>query len=465
MESQYDVIIIGSGDSGQAAVEALKKQGKTALLIDLRPEMVTTIISQSPSQPSLGGQPSSQISEPIAIGDGTSQMVLHKHTIQTSASETITYTLQVQAHEEVEPSTVTFYPEMDVEVDSPELVKIEKETGKHEEDLQMSAEAESPHQFLRERENSLRDKLIRRKAKAAFHEQTPNHEIDYPVYHLDRIKIDDEHQLEEDPWNDQQPMVHAQTEEVVDQQESSSAYDQLEPPIYRERELKLRKRLIGSIQRLYGTDPKSVSAKPVEPYTQQPFEEKSPQTGQVDPFAPSHPTYFEQEHESSELEQRERPSEIYPLEPFSSRRRSRAQKKNRMGQNVESIESKKAQKSLKKSQPATWEESPFSSASYNHEPSFDGMLFGNGTPSIQPFKREPFQKEAEQDPEPDQQMNNNDNLKRDDIEFEDAYGGYNSWEEFMTPFSQNSRKRQEMDKIEKRKIALRGLHNLINNLG
>jgi predicted N-acyltransferase len=47
----------------------------------------------------------------------------------------------------------------------------------------------------------------------------------------------------------------------------------------------------------------------------------------------------------------------------------------------------------------------------------------------------------------------------------DAYGDYSSWEDFLTPLSQNKRKRQELDKIEKRKIALRGLHNLINNLG
>jgi hypothetical protein len=54
-------------------------------------------------------------------------------------------------------------------------------------------------------------------------------------------------------------------------------------------------------------------------------------------------------------------------------------------------------------------------------------------------------------------------LKRDSIDFEDAYG-YNSWDDLFAPFS-NSSKRQEVHQIEKRKLALRGLHNLINNLG
>jgi len=54
-------------------------------------------------------------------------------------------------------------------------------------------------------------------------------------------------------------------------------------------------------------------------------------------------------------------------------------------------------------------------------------------------------------------------LKRDSIDFEDAYG-YSSWDDLFTPFS-NSSKRQEIQQIEKRKLALRGLHNLINNLG
>ncbi|GGE06063.1 hypothetical protein GCM10011571_03980 [Marinithermofilum abyssi] len=52
-----------------------------------------------------------------------------------------------------------------------------------------------------------------------------------------------------------------------------------------------------------------------------------------------------------------------------------------------------------------------------------------------------------------------DTLKRDTIELEDPYG-YDSYEDFLTPFAN-----AEVEKLEKRKLALRGLHNLINNLG
>ncbi|MDR6225373.1 hypothetical protein [Desmospora profundinema] len=50
-------------------------------------------------------------------------------------------------------------------------------------------------------------------------------------------------------------------------------------------------------------------------------------------------------------------------------------------------------------------------------------------------------------------------LKRDSIDIEDPYG--QSYEDFMEPFHGSSQDQQ----LEKRKLALRGLHNLINNLG
>ncbi|OYD07920.1 FAD-dependent oxidoreductase [Paludifilum halophilum] len=55
-----------------------------------------------------------------------------------------------------------------------------------------------------------------------------------------------------------------------------------------------------------------------------------------------------------------------------------------------------------------------------------------------------------------------DTLKRDEIDIEDPFG--QSYEEFMGPFSSSSGN-PESEEVERRKIALRGLHNLINNLG
>lgn len=53
-----------------------------------------------------------------------------------------------------------------------------------------------------------------------------------------------------------------------------------------------------------------------------------------------------------------------------------------------------------------------------------------------------------------------DGLKKDDISIEDPFG--QSYDEIIGPFGE---KNSEEEQLEKRKLALRGLHNLINNLG
>lgn len=122
-------------------------------------------------------------------------------------------------------------------------------------------------------------------------------------------------------------------------------------------------------------------------------------------------------------------ADIYSMESIGSRRRSRAQKKSRLFANLQ----------LAKPEPT------------NLKPE-------TTTPPI-PEKEQTMESESPNS----LSTQSSDQLKRDDIEFEDIYGGYSSLEDFLTP--QGNRKRQEMDQVEKRKIALRGLHNLINNLG
>ncbi|MBA4494107.1 hypothetical protein ACFO25_10845 [Paenactinomyces guangxiensis] len=457
MESKYDVIILGTGESAKAAVAALKEQGKTALLIDLKPEMVTTMVCQSPQQPSHNGHPSSHMSQPVLIGDESSQIWLHKQTLHTGTSETATYTFQVHEMKETK-QTDAYYSITGEEQTSSELTMIEdheiEETDLEAEVLEaneIDAEIQSPHSFLRERENSLREKLIRREQKISpFYEDT-DQETDYPVYNLERIQIEDETHSDDQSWE------HPNATYVIDSGENfpgnrhSNTLSFFEQPVYRERELKLRKRLIGN-QRFNGQHshnmyPANGADKPPKII----YQEKE-ETNQTQ----NHP-YQEKEKHTEDTQ-----PGVYPLEPFSARRRARSHKKNRFARKSEHISDKKAKKPLQKSQPVTWEEPQTPDGQENKNSSFDGPLFEHSTPKIQPFKRQPFQKDTP--PQSETELNN-DHLKRDDIEFEDAYGGYSSLEDFLTPFSQNSRKRQEMDKIEKRKIALRGLHNLINNLG
>jgi hypothetical protein len=133
--------------------------------------------------------------------------------------------------------------------------------------------------------------------------------------------------------------------------------------------------------------------------------------------------------------------DVFPLEPFSSRRRN---KKNRL---FSSIENTLPNPTVQPKPYAPATEVDLSSLS----------MIQDEEPSDLPDVTEQVdEKELE---------TSADNLKIDTIEFEEPYG-YNSFEDFFPSFSNNNdRKRQELDKIEKRKVALRGLHNLINNLG
>jgi hypothetical protein len=464
MEPQYDVIIIGTGETAQQAVAALKEQGKTALLIDLKPEMVTTMVCQSPGGPSTNGHPSSQVSEPTLIGDEQTQIWLHKHTLHTATSQTTTYTLQVQEVPEVQ--TADDHSVLETQDHSPELRVIE-DTSYDEvtiepeiiEIKQTDRETDSPFTLLRERENFLREKLIRRKSAFTFHKHPSASDFEESIHHLESIKIDDDDPGEEESGNQPNATYIIHAEERSPEEEAPIPPGAIEQPVYREREMKLRKRLLGN-HRFSAPEPSFTPARTSAAEPSGTMDE-----GNKKQTFPSESR--ESRHEAEKRELPRKQTEVYSFEPFSSRRRARSHKKSRFTHKVDPFANKKPKNALQKPQLFEWEKPP-SAAQNNTEPVkpneesiYNGLPFINGTPEMQPFQKEPFQKE----PEPEPEHTSNDLLKRDNIEFEDAYGGYNSWEELMIPFSENNRKRQEMDKIEKRKIALRGLHNLINNLG
>jgi hypothetical protein len=347
----------------------------------------------------------------------------------------------------------------------PELKKEEPEVLEAE-----RVEYATPFSIFGER-NLLRKKSLRRKSKLTFQEH-PDPEDEYPVYHLERIELEDD---EFDDYSHSTLDTHSiyAHEQKDETQEEENEYAEDEPPVYRERELKLRKRLTGN-NRLQVLDVEPQETKqetnqsekffenyryqeqssmfqeqPFQPFSYQPnfiqsqYEQNDESRYESDPYDPH--SFESNQMETNPYEREEKETEVFTLEPFSSRRRSRTQKKARL----QSLVEKREKKQSKRPASIFWEE-PASTQEQNHS------LFPNGQPTIQPFSRKHAQNNKQE---------TESSLKRDDIEFEDAYGGYNSWEEFLTPFSQNSRKRQEMDKIEKRKIALRGLHNLINNLG
>lgn len=85
-------------------------------------------------------------------------------------------------------------------------------------------------------------------------------------------------------------------------------------------------------------------------------------------------------------------------------------------------------------------------------------------PSPPPLRREEPKKESSfhlnQEAARNVLKNSNDGLKKDDIDISDPFG--QSYDELFTPFSGGN---SQEENLEKRKLALRGLHNLINNLG
>jgi hypothetical protein len=158
---------------------------------------------------------------------------------------------------------------------------------------------------------------------------------------------------------------------------------------------------------------------------------------------------------NEEEEQTTKKPDIFPLEPFSSRRRN---KKSRLFSTLEStIPNPIVQPSTTSKQEKSFSNLIQDSIIHHEEKPAKTM-------KPESMEMEDLLDQNEEDNENVETTSDN-NLKIDNIEFEEPYG-YNSFEDFFPSFSNsNDRKRQEMDKIEKRKIALRGLHNLINNLG
>lgn len=471
-ESRYDFIIIGTGASGQAAVKALKEKGKNAYLIDLKPETVLTLVSQSFRQEDHAKDPSSDRTRMNGL---ETTILLHKHTVQTPTGESVTYTFhpdlanateQLREYEHTQP--------VDVEA---KVTEHESQSNSPEEETEVleAQQVEYSHPFPFYEKSPFLDKINQQQAKMSFKESTEatGETEHYSLYHLERIELEDEDgdmngesawappstQLEPTPlatppFHSQPAYLEERAKQEAPPKNPGEFFDAKQEPIYREREVKLRKRLASNLRKEAKKAKESSSAYQESPENQIQFENL--------PFRDLSSMYKDA-YPEQKAEKNEKEGDSFTLESFTSRRRTRSHKKTRLQPKIEPLAKKR--KSMFKKPPAIiWDETPSApepNAPYSpfgpsqteaeyeeptHSQSADGFM-----------SREPFQKET--------QPENEGSLKRDDIEFEDAYGGYNSWEEFLTPFSQNSRKRQEMDKVEKRKIALRGLHNLINNLG
>ncbi len=473
-ESQFDCILIGTGNSGKATVEALREKGKKAFYIELEPEMIATLISQHAVRQSAAGDPSSQ-TETHIIKQEDGDIILNKQTLHTETLETDTYTLQVKTH----PGRMEQpHEQKEASFDMGSLYKESsyEQPGSDEDNLeiieaQQVEYAQPPFSFFGER-SPFRKKSLRRKQKLTFQDQEePNDE--YPIYQLERVHLEDEEGPGFNPekdWNS----TFSGNKIFPDEEEKETKQE----PVYRERERKLRKKLAGK-QRLQVVDSKPDESSGSHKTGFSSSKTDNPSNNDLlQSFPDFYPNDFGSKQEYPEPEadlqnysyhslydqqpEKDQQNELIPLEPFSPRRRARSSKKNRFKQRRESLVEKVTREIKEKNQ-------QMPDYTLFQEPSSENnqySLFPGGHPGMQPFSPEPNNtKKNESLLKKTENDGLETGLKRDEIELEDAYGDYSSWEEIMTPYSQSNRKRQEIDKIEKRKIALRGLHNLINNLG
>ncbi|WP_028778266.1 hypothetical protein [Shimazuella kribbensis] len=237
---------------------------------------------------------------------------------------------------------------------------------------------------------------------------------------LEEEMIESPNSAEQDQERQEDPVPTAEENETTEQVEKSDS-----PTLVLDRDIRLRKKF--SFHQLHQESKVAPSIEPVK-------REKSV-TNQVE-------------------EQTKKP-EVFPLEPFSSRRRN---KKSRLFSSLEATIPNPIV------QPSNTNKTDKSFSSLIQESIIHHDSEQTPTKTAESESLEDVDKEYQEE-QHDHIETSSDNLKIDNIEFEEPYG-YNSFEDFFPSFSNsNDRKRQEMDKIEKRKIALRGLHNLINNLG
>lgn len=504
-ESRYDLIIIGTGESGEKAIKELREKGKNAYLIDLKPETILTLISQSFQ----GIQPKDPSSGQSEMNSPDHAILLKKHTVETPAGETTTYTFHAEPLEAKDSMQSAVHSPYEFEPEDDDAEVLEAQQVNYIHPIQIYEK--SP--FL--------DK-INEQSKKFFQKSPPLNPCDFQphsYYHLERIELEDDDLDLNGAWkssseepNLQQTQPYTETdyskeEQPADGSENSFDYFPNQTPVYRERDLKLRKRLANSMRKETNRTAESSSHRDHESSEQQ--------TIRVDPLgfrdltsmvrnsAFSKKTGSTNYMEPKESSTREKEIDSNTIESFSSRRRTRSHKKNIYPSSIEPL-AKKRKSMFKKPPTIVWDETPTVPETHSSSSTFtkpEEECEETPRPRVseeaqnneitenrkqEEAKTDPLRENSKQEQEAAKfdspreikqeqpslkqdvsivEKENETGLKRDDIEFEDAYGGYSSWEEFLTPFSQNSRKRQEIDKIEKRKIALRGLHNLINNLG
>jgi hypothetical protein len=496
IDQSYDMIIIGTGAKAKAATRALNEEGQNVMLIELSPDMIASMVCHHPPKNS---SPSHKYEQELNTDSISQKIQLRQQTVSTPAGTTITYTFHVAQEE----------PQIQAEVDSdstaPYRVMHEStESSDYDPATAQFSWSEEPEPEVEVVETTtarqaaangsimdIKNMFFNSNGIASFSNSPQDDDDDIedveaieidPVSHTreitnDYITLGNEDELEKERIAQRQQPEEDLSQQILQKLKPSSLSQQ------REQEISMREQQLFTSQdnptpQLFPNFQQATMN--TQPSMQQAdsddFEEEGLDRSSFLRSVLNKPAYTPNEtrlRKRSNQKLKKEPSisqdtDVGPrrfapppriaqqssatVDPMTTRRRARAQKKSR-------ILSTGEQQIQSNSQTTPQEE----------------LQTQPNPGSFQPFVQQPTYSE----PEEQQQLSHEDEfatdsfeqvetslggstLKHDEIEFEDPYG-FDSWEEFMHPPS--GRKRQEDDEVKKRKAALRGLHNLINNLG
>jgi Glucose inhibited division protein A len=452
---EFDVIVIGSGRSGRETALAATREGCSTLLISLSPGTIASMMwSTSASTPLKQELIQAFIPSGDENGKNKNQPTV---TIQTTLHqpdrESSVYVLQAQVQRN--PHDVS------ASGGSPSVLRIG----------QSSPDSSGPNQSLREREMRIREKLIRR----------------------------NNHLPEPEEKETATAAVKTEPDATVKRDMSS---------VYQQRNTYLRKKLLDR------SNGREIPAHtPPEPRRK----EEATETTKKDSAKASSPILFPTSKDARGLPEslihmdrprrkKQRPDGAAKIRPLIHRETAAHEKKpskNRFqalvwedSKGVKSTtarkgtESKGQTKAVKFAESGTEEKESMEDGGLPSPPPDPERAERNSTevrskpagPDRRneqgPASSRSGNRPADSEPERDKkrisfiereqarmilEQSSSTPLKREAIQLEDPYG-YNAWEDIM-PFSRGKENKTALDASEKRKIALRGLRNLINNLG
>ncbi|GGA46614.1 hypothetical protein GCM10007416_19710 [Kroppenstedtia guangzhouensis] len=498
----YDVIVIGKGHAGKEAAKKAARMGKTALLLKLNPGSIASVMCSSSQQESPEGIPSGIDAQLVSLEDKSNWSPKLKFEKLDSISHHSVYILQVP---EVSQEEISLYGKSLPNEDEPVQPAIEV--------VDIAAESDSPDQSMEPFEET-RDNVSA---------------SDYSLYRQDDNSSPSEPEPEEDSVLHQREiynrkrLLHRQSPLVYQDQSTtgipSGPEEKSREPVFREREKDLRKKLVQDRRSPMDQTHPGLRDLPSSPsfHGKRTGESLATEELPLPDAKESHPKPFTQ---TSRGPGKRTSSSVIPMEQgrMKYRKSSRQKepfrfvsKEKRAPSSSSNLEPTSSDSSL------VWEESishreqtltyePFQEMkekgplsrhsastrrkSGNHRgghpfsPPTPGPLQSQSRKSPPTAKREdhgmisqqqqmaPASPPRREEPKTGSHFhlnqevarnvlkNSNDGLKKDELDISDPFG--QSYDEFFTPFSGGN---LQDEQLEKRKLALRGLHNLINNLG